>query len=108
MSDAMELSDRDRVVLLAVLDDVLVGRAYFSHGEMKTITNWSIQEATHLVEELRGGKRFLSATERPFVGASIYHWWVAAKYGRTVATDGLRSEAWDLRDRMHRSRSPKE
>jgi len=96
MADPILLAESELAVVLAVLDDVMAGRAYFSHGEMTTITNWSKEQLTHLMEGLKRGRRVLSAEERVFVGASLYHWAVAAKHGRTVANEALRSAARDL------------
>ena len=64
--------------------------AFFSLGEMTTITGWSQAEAQHLATALDAGHRVLLISEQRFLGQSLYAWFVSARKGRIeVSTDDI-------------------
>lgn len=83
----MELSDTELVLLRRVVKDVLAEKAFFSMGEMTTITGWSRADVERLASALEAGQRTLTASDTRFLGQSWYAWLVSAKKGRIEASE---------------------
>jgi hypothetical protein len=82
----LEITDEERLLLCRLMGDVVADKAFFSLGEMTTITGWSEVEARRLAAALVTGEVRLSSREQRYLGHSLYAWLVSAKKGRVDAS----------------------
>ena len=83
----MDITVEERLFLVRVLGDVLDETAFFSLGEMTTITGWSVGEVEGLAAAVRAGRTALSPSEQRFVGQTLYAWSVSVRKGRIQASE---------------------
>lgn len=83
----MDISVEERLFLVRVLGDVLGQTAFFSLGEMATVTGWSVGDVEGFTAALQAGRTTLSSSEQRFIGQTLYAWSVSARTGRIQASD---------------------
>lgn len=99
----MDTTESERAFLSRVLRDVLDGAAFFSLGEMTTITGWQPAKVGRLSASLTQGQTILDPSEQRFIRQALYAWLLSARKGRLHAADDLVEVAEALESRLRKA-----